>query len=44
MNVRDCYERYVSLPQPDQEARRLYEKALATWEQYSTNPDVQEIG
>ncbi len=43
MNVRVCYDQCVSLPQPDQEARRLYERALTTWEQYSGNPDVQDI-
>ncbi len=43
MKVRECYERFVTLPLPDQTARRLYSIALETWEQHSGNPDFVDI-
>mgnify|MGYP001444976297 CR=1 FL=1 len=43
MKVRKCFETFVVLPLPDQEARRRYENAATTWERYSGDPDIVEI-
>ena len=43
MKVRECYEQFIILPQPDREPRRFYKAVLTTWERFSGDPDVQEI-